>query len=269
LETVEAAFTEAGFSLLSSEYHNNHTYLDFVCPFGHEGKIYWNAFQQGVRCSRCAGSRDEDALMLEISKLYRGPVVRNTRDIIAPYELDFYFPELGVAIEYCGLYWHCELSGNKSPNYHRTKLDMCSSLGIRLITVFSDEFFSHRDVVVGRLSAAFGTSSAIYARKCKVVSVTKEETRSFLDSNHIQGYSSCSIRLGLVFEERLVAIMTFGGLSRGNRPGTLELKRYCSVAGLVVVGGFSKLLSALLRDVPAGINNIVSFADLRYAVLGK
>lgn len=44
-----------GYELLSEEYVNNSTKLKFRCPKGHEFWMGWNDFQQGIRCSSCAG----------------------------------------------------------------------------------------------------------------------------------------------------------------------------------------------------------------------
>ena len=48
-------------------------------------------------------------------------VASNTTSIISPQELDIYIPELKIAIEYCGLYWHSE--AHKPNNYHLDKLN--------------------------------------------------------------------------------------------------------------------------------------------------
>lgn len=55
-EFVKSEFEEEGYELLSTEYVNNHTKLDYLCPDGHEHSITWNDWQQGYRCPYCYGN---------------------------------------------------------------------------------------------------------------------------------------------------------------------------------------------------------------------
>ena len=65
-------------------------------------------------------------------------VVAGSYDIIPPYQLDIYLPDLKIAIEFCGLYYHSEEF--QDPDAHVRKLDMCEKLGVRLVTLFADEW---------------------------------------------------------------------------------------------------------------------------------
>ena len=83
----------------------------------------------------------------------------NTRKIISPYELDIYLPEYKIAIEYCGLFWHSAASLKKSrhmsdktiANYHKMKHEGCAKKGIRLITIFEDEWLEQRELCLNKI----------------------------------------------------------------------------------------------------------------------
>lgn len=60
------------------------------------------------------------------------------RDKSAGFELDIYIPSLKIGIEFCGLYWHS--SKFSSSERHINKLDRCTRKGIRLLTIFEDEW---------------------------------------------------------------------------------------------------------------------------------
>lgn len=53
----------------------------------------------------------------------------NTRKIIKPYELDLYYPNHKLAIEYNGKHWHVENDNTE------LKIKMCEELGINLIVI--------------------------------------------------------------------------------------------------------------------------------------
>lgn len=56
LEEVKEYFEKEGYNLLSTEYINSKTKLDYICPNGHKHSITWNDFQSGARCPECCGN---------------------------------------------------------------------------------------------------------------------------------------------------------------------------------------------------------------------
>ena len=185
-------------------------------------------------------------------------VVCNTRSVISPLELDIYLPEYKIAIEHCGLYWHSSM--HKSPQYHKKKLAACTAAGIRLITMFEDEWQFSSDLVKQKLSHILGksTQTSIAARKCEIDQrVSNIDKRIFLDANHIQGDGPGSINIGLRYEGQLVAMMCF--IQQQN---TAVLNRFAT--SCVVPGGFQRLLKSFIVTYPQ-FSNITSFADLRWS----
>lgn len=54
---VREQFERERYVLVSSEYINSWTPLEYICPKGDIGTITWNSWQQGSRCSYCSGSK--------------------------------------------------------------------------------------------------------------------------------------------------------------------------------------------------------------------
>lgn len=80
-----------------------------------------------------------------IDTIYDGPIIRHNR----PYflngrELDIYLPELNLAIEFNGNYFHCfgNTVGVQDKYYHYNKSKECWMNGIRLIHIFEFENLS-------------------------------------------------------------------------------------------------------------------------------
>ncbi len=178
----------------------------------------------------------------------------NTKKIITPQELDIYVPAVGIAFEYNGSYWHS--AAKKDKFYHVDKYLSCKEKDIHLIQIFDDEWLTKKDIVKSRIRNLLGVSDKIYARKCVVQSVNGSLARDFLIQHHLQGYVTSSINLGLYFENRLVALMTFG-TSRFNNTAGYELLRYCSAG--TIVGGASKLFSHFLSAFKPV--SVLSYAD--------
>jgi len=55
-EFIRSEFEKEGWVLKSTEYMNNYTKLDCICPNGHNHNINWNNWQAGYRCPYCAGN---------------------------------------------------------------------------------------------------------------------------------------------------------------------------------------------------------------------
>ena len=86
-------------------------------------------------------SQQEQLLYNLITKYYNGVIIRGNRTALQSYELDIYLPELNIAFEYNGIYWHSTKRKNK--DYHYKKSMMCFERGIRLIHIYEFEDWSN------------------------------------------------------------------------------------------------------------------------------
>jgi len=57
IEEIKKYVKQFGYECLSNEYRGCYDKLKFKCPKGHIFEINWNNFQQGCRCSTCAGNK--------------------------------------------------------------------------------------------------------------------------------------------------------------------------------------------------------------------
>lgn len=90
-------------------------------------------------------SKYEDEIADYISTFYSGELVRNSRNIISPLELDLYYPDKKIAIEFNGDYWHNE--SRVTSNYHYNKFKRCFDSGITLVSIFEHEWLSNKDSI--------------------------------------------------------------------------------------------------------------------------
>lgn len=208
-------------------------------------------------CSRYIKVSRPESSLIEWLKTVIGEdrMILNSRNIIKPYELDIYIPSKKVAIEFNGLYWHSERKG-KHRNYHRDKWSACKEQNIQLIQIWSDDWDRNPNAVKKAILHKIGesTEQRIYARLTKPQEITKDEAEEFLNSNHIQGYSSGSSYIALKLEDRNIAVMV---LKQSTTDGLYNIVRYATSSN--VVGGFTKLLKyAEFLLTPKGF---VTFSD--------
>jgi very-short-patch-repair endonuclease len=215
-------------------------------------------------------SNNENNLLSYIKTIYSGEIIENSRKIIEPYELDIYLPELKLAFEYDGLYWHNENFVNNS--YHLNKTELCEKLGIQLIHIYEDDWIYNNSIVKSRiLNLLNKVTRKIYARECVVKEVSSIESNNFLKDNHLQGICNAKIRLGLWYDEELVSLMTFSGyrknLGKVKETNCYELLRFCSKLETVVVGGSNKLFKHFINTYSP--DKVISYADRSWSSLLK
>lgn len=209
---------------------------------------------------KCTHSSDENNILDFLKSIYNGNIRNNVRDIITPYEIDIFLPDLNLGIEFNGIFWHSELNG-KSKDYHLNKTLMCEHLGIRLIHIFENEWINKESIIKSRLMNFLGNSNKVYARKCNIVKLNTVQQRVFFESSHIQGYTPSTICYGLELDGEIIAAMSFIK-SRFNSKVKWELLRYSNKCFTTVVGGASRLFKHFLLSYSP--ENVISYSDRRW-----
>ena len=192
------------------------------------------------------------------------------RTILNGREIDLYDNELKIGFEYCGLYWHNELSGEpKTRKYHWGKYKICESKGVRLITIFEDEWVKRNTQCRNFIKSILNKNAIkIFGRKCVIKEIEKLEFQKFCDAYHIQGANNLAIIcFGLFYNDEMI-----GGISLGKHHRTgqeLILDRLCFKDDISVMGGSSKLFSACVKWAREnGYKSIGSWSDNRWSAGG-
>ncbi len=276
---VEKAFQKEGYTILGP-YKGMHSKVLVSCPRGHIYSVQPTSFMSGgKRCKSCFDSLNyssaEKEILLFVRSLLRDAVIlENTKSVIPPKELDIYIPSKNLAIEYCGLHWHSEGRGNKGRAYHYEKMIKCAESGIRLITIFEDEYLDKKEIVLSRISSSLGVySDIIYARDTVFSLLSHKEAALFLNNNHLQGYGPSKYKCGLLYKGDLVLVATFGPASRAHAggPDIIELKRLATKCGVCVVGGAGKVIknaARIIQDDNSRVRYIKSYCDMRWSGFG-
>ena len=240
----------------------------FKCDNGHEFEInidnYHGRIKQNLPlCTICypignSRSIKEDELLKYIQSVYSGETIKSYRDGL---EIDIYIPELKIGFEFNGLYFHSEKFRDK--NYHLDKTKFFEDKGIRIIHIWEDDWDCKNEIIKSQINNWTGiTKTKIYARECDVVEISDIKlTRSFIDTNHIQGYVNSIKKYGLVYKGELVSLMTFDRSEGRNKmeDGGWNLNRFCNKLNTSVVGGASKLFSFFIKQNSP--SRIISYAD--------
>lgn len=197
-------------------------------------------------------------------------VIRNTRQVITPYDIDLYLPDYHIGIECNPTAIHNSsinfFSKDKLPTasrYHQMKTELCENKGIFLFHIFGYEWTHKKEILISMLRNLLGRNEyRIFARNTTVKPVNSNTARNFLSQNHRQGYASAKISLGLFAEDELVSLMTFDKMRHTigkYSEDCFELVRFCSKRSTTVVGAASKLFVHFLTEYSP--KEVISFSD--------
>lgn len=239
-------------------YINSYSKIKIRCPVHGEFEQIPTNHYNGNGCPKCSNiiskSHKEIIDFINLNKII------NDRNVISPYELDIYLPDLKIAIEFHGLYYHSysHMESKKERYKHYLKSDICNEIGIKLIQIFEDEWLFKDNIVKSILNSKFGVAERIFARKCEVVELSSSSFNEFCDFNHIQGRLNSNIKLGLIHDDKIVCVMGFN-----KKKEIYECTRFCNVLNKTIVGGASRLFQNFLNKYNPRV--VTTFADRRYS----
>ena len=211
-------------------------------------------------------SSKEENELAEYLRLINANIQQSDKSLINPYEIDIIDYDKKIAVEYCGLYWHSEISNNKTSDYHLKKMLRCNEKGYRLLTIFSDEWKFKKDIVKSKLRSIFNLNTgSVGARKCNITEINSSTAQSFYNTYHLQGSVNGKIHIGLVYNNDIVAVMSFGKprkfIAGIYEKYEWELLRYAT--STQIIGGAGKLLKYFENTMSP--KTLISYADARWS----
>jgi len=207
--------------------------------------------------------------------------LENTRKILNNgYELDFYIPENNLAIEINGTLWHfvdkiaeSRYDGDMrlAAKYHFNKFIECKTKKIKLFQIYEHQWRNpvKRRIWESRLAVSLKIKNVkrIYGRKCEIKEISSTEAKCFFDETHLDGGIYARINLGLFYNGKIVAAMSFGKsrFNKKHEKNEWELYRYSTSLYTTVIGGASKLLNFFVKKYTNTGDIIVSFSNNDYS----
>lgn len=229
------------------KYDGKPIYYTFRC--NKCGAIFKDDFHSGLPiCRNChptlnGSSSQEEDIYKFIASVYTGTVIRHDRNVLNGKELDFYFPDLKVAIEYNGTYWHgyrkdTTLSLAEFKRKIEEKRLICESKDIRLITIDEADYVDRPDVFNRFIQDAICPRKRIFARNCIIKEIDTDTARKFCEYYHVNGFKGGYKKLGLFYNDELLTVAIFGKHPKYEN----ECIRLAYKTGYDVIGGWAKIV---------------------------
>ena len=109
-----------------------------------------------VKCPFCypLGTSSSEQELIDFCHQFFNDLKTHDRTLIKPYELDIVIPEIKLALEFNGIWYHSTEAGTH-PGYHLMKTERCEQLGYRLIHIWEDEWNNNKNEIKEKLKLIF------------------------------------------------------------------------------------------------------------------
>ena len=196
----------------------------------------------------------------ELARLFPCENTSN-RKLLNGKEVDLYYPESKLAVEFNGNYWHSDLK--KHMRYHQEKTLEAAKNGVQLIHIFEYEWNNEltKDKIIKLIDRKLNKDnlSVIYARNCIVKEIDAQKANMFIDEYHLQGKTNAKINIGIYKEKDLLGVMTLDR-PRFNSEYEYELIRLAWKSDIVVVGGANKMFKYFINKYNP--ISIITYCDI-------
>lgn len=197
----------------------------------------------GFPIRQVANSSQQERAIAEFVSSLGVQVIRNDWSVLGNQEIDILVPEYSFGIEVDGLFWH-----SYSPNSHRKpnprrhidKTLAAAKNGIEIVHITDAQWNTRPGAVKSLIQHKLGMNCCIGARQCRIQPISRTEAAEFTKQNSLQTIRDSTAYYGLFYRETLVSC---AGVWTDDITVTVET--ICSLNGIAVVGGFSKIAKFL------------------------
>jgi len=243
--TIEEWIEDTNKKFLWRRISNNETFYSYYTGYPPIGRFKNSTLEQNI------------GIMLDKMNITYD---KNCRDVIKSRELYIYIPELKIAIECNGEYFH---STRHKPNkyYHLEKKQLCAERGISLLHFWGKSIMITPKIVNGIIRNKIkGNKYKIFGRKCKIKSITPEIARKFSEKYHLNGFSAALNHIGMFYKNRLVSYISIGENRFTNKNSDAkELIRYVTMNNFYVIGGIEKFISYVKNVL--NLKELITYSD--------
>lgn len=179
-------------------------------------------------------------------------------------EIDVHSSDLNFGVEYCGLYWHSNWGGSKDPqNRHKIKLEKAENRGIRLITLYEDEWQTRKEQVKSYIATFLmaGDHSAIF-NKSSLEPINDDRCSSFLiENDHVVGGIEGTRFFGLFNGKEMIGVSCIS-MSKSS----IIINKICLKMGLSIRQGFDHIVTRMVEYASQeGFKKVEYTSDSRWA----
>lgn len=210
----------------------------------HPATIRRNARKYGVEDLVSIDNR-QSMPEYEIKKLF--PTEHHGyRGLLGGHEVDLYYEDSRVAVEYNGSFWHREAYRGK--RYHLDKTLKCIQKRVQVVHIFEYEWMNNRNKerILKLLGRYLGNVEDVRDRDTQSYMVGKEDADEFLNRYSLKIGKSREYNVGCFRGQELIGVMELCRDTQRN--GSYEIVRVAWKDGVRVVNGEKRLFDCFKEN---------------------
>ena len=163
-----------------------------------------------IWCSNCKGtpySVEESKLQDYIQSICDKDIIFNDRKLLNRKELDVLIPDLNLAFEFDGNYFHCSRFARIFPEYHKWKTQQCLDNDIKLIHIYEYEWNSNRNNLKRWINKIINKALVkIDLTETSIKQITYIEYHNFIDNNNVEKFQYSDKWFGMFYRDKLISV---------------------------------------------------------------
>lgn len=180
----------------------------------------------------------------------------SNKKILNGKEIDIFYPDKKIAIEYCGAKYHSSHLANEwkygtlevSEDYHYQKWLGCKNKGIDLITIFDDEWNIkfYRKIAIKSLLYKFDIyKNIVKIEDCQIIKIHDSKIiYNFLRNNCLDRFNDYNEAYCIMYKNTIISMFCFN-----DKENHYDI-RYCNDKDYRILDGFSVLLKKFQFEYP-------------------
>ena len=210
--------------------HGKNAYWHCRCSCGVERDVLATTLRSG-RSKSCGHDRfssyEEKEILEYVNGLGVNVVTRDRSVLKNGKEVDIYIPDINLAIEFNGVYWH-STDAKTDTEYHYEKTRAAFRNGINLFHIWEWDWLHNREKIERLLYGAIKGLNIELKGNVEFKEVTTEECKEFVKKNSFgkKDIEAGDVAVGVYLNSELVTLMDFRRLPVGSEY-EWELIDYC------------------------------------------
>lgn len=159
-------------------------------------------------------SKQETKIGDFIKSIYDKEILEHKRKYTEGKELDFYLPDLNIAFEYNGVFWHgfnkhTKISKEEYMKNIDLKYNICKRKGIRLITIGEEDYLLYREALFEKIKSEILPNKEIRCDDCQLREITYEVAAEFCSHYFIGNIKQDNDNYGIFYNDELIGAISF------------------------------------------------------------
>lgn len=196
------------YDLIPENIQSEKDIISIKCPFHGYFEQSVDSHLRGHGCPKCGvgvSIAEEEIINFIKTNVPNIEIKERDRKILNRKEIDIFFPNHNIGIEYNGLHWHNEKHG-KDKFYHYNKYKMANHKQVKLYQFFEDEYRNNKEKVCSFILSILNTKTI---KNNTISEISSEKFNDIYNSLSLKDFSESDEYYIIKTHNKIIATFSF------------------------------------------------------------